>query len=140
MEEHDSVKEAAFKVWSKENENFIDRYGYAAFKIIGLTGIATSVAATFWGGFHLYSAYIVIFFLSLIFFIGGVAWSYKESPNKKDIESINKYERKRAYGTDYEDEQDVATTVRARAHAAKEHRTRVNVGDWSERSYTIGKR
>ena len=124
-----AVESSALEVWSRENKNVVDRYGFAAFKLIGLTGIAVSVTATFWGGFSYHSAYAMIFFLSLLFFIGGFAWQHFEAPPKEDLEQMYRHEQRQLYAED----DTIANSVRERLNEAKQHRTHVALGDWADR-------
>jgi hypothetical protein len=97
-----SVQDSAFDVWSKENESLADRYGHLAFKIIGITGIAASMTATFWGGFQFHTVYIIIFFLSLLFLIGAFYWEREETPNKVEVREVERYGEVKLYDSEYD--------------------------------------
>lgn len=83
----------ALAEWERESEGFIDRYGYTAFQVIGATGVAVSVAASFWGGWKFNWAYFMIFCLSILFYIGGARWKLTEMPDDEDATFYDEYYR-----------------------------------------------
>ncbi|MFW5746590.1 MAG: hypothetical protein ACOCWQ_03495 [Nanoarchaeota archaeon] len=112
----DQVGKAALEVWEKEQQGAVDKYAYLAFQFIGIAGIAASSAATFWGGFKIVPGYIVIFFVSLLFLIGGVAWVRQEKPSKEALQKLHEYELNQMYKGDFAAEDVINERRRRRDH------------------------
>ncbi|MFT4310243.1 MAG: hypothetical protein ACMXYC_01285 [Candidatus Woesearchaeota archaeon] len=94
-----TLEDEGFDAWNKQTGSFLDKYGYYSFQIIGALGIVISLFASFYGGFRLVPGYVMIFFISMLFFIGGVRWAQSETPSKQELDDLYAHERMERYET-----------------------------------------